>query len=237
MSKEHNLDPDRLALQQLNEQLAGIPNQSERLQMSTAIGEMAIDLAMSEAYQENADRDIEALKAMATVRASKKEAKVEDTITVIDAAKIGWINSEEKFEVALEKNDGFWFADLTTESRITENAVEHLEREGVLHKLLASLKETVVPKVLHNIKHGGADVRSVSLGSPNRRNTGATEAVINTTYPAYKADVHGTANRAILLLAGEHEGVPIVALAAIYDHEMQHKVFNVISYKAARHKK
>jgi hypothetical protein len=54
---------------------------------------------------------------------------------------------------------------------------------------------------------------------------------VDTNYSAYKLDLMGTNNRAVVLKLDDVLGLPVYALAAIYDHNHDKKINSVIDIK------
>jgi len=210
-----------------------------------------IDLvALEEAEHQNEVRDpfseeedarilaaahIERAKQMAA--SSKRSTPEQDTQTVyeLDFGQIGWLGEDDLQPIQVEhiENDegDYYYGSIVDRDRPAKKALDKLERQDAAGKLLTGLKEEYLPKFWHDIVSGGR-VRPVSIGKSGKSNGGLK--AINTSYPAYKLDVQGTNNRAIVLVAGKIEGKPVMVLAAVYDHEDQSAIYRHMSPKGMR---
>ncbi|MDL2341553.1 MAG: hypothetical protein QFB87_00535 [Patescibacteria group bacterium] len=192
------------------------------------VAQLAGEMALSEQVQRQADADIAQAKSYnehtQTVIAERES---EQTIAV-DCDKIGWLIGKGTITVPVERNPNdstaFYFASIIGEHRVTQDAYTHLEAEGVSDYLMDLLKTNGIPRFLEELKGNSGKLRPVNATPGAARNK---QRKVNTTYPAYKIDVQGTRNRALVLLPGKINGEQVVVLAAIYDHEDQTKVLNI----------
>ena len=147
----------------------------------------------------------------------------------LDTSKIGWIPGSEKIELEAERceyqGQTFWVASITDQQKVTNEAYNKLEKQGIADKLMGSIKASAGAVFLQTLTSGSGSLRPMSKGkgSKKRANT------IDTEYPSYKIDVQGSNNRAILILPEKIEGQPVLIVAALFDHEDDGKVYNVVN--------
>jgi hypothetical protein len=147
---------------------------------------------------------------------------------------IGWLQGEGSKDVEVEKiesgDNTVYFGSIAEENRITRDAAEKLKASGEWDDLLQILKSEKLPMLWMEIQSGSRRIRPVSIGTRNI-NEVEPDNSMNTTYPAYKIDVHGTNNRALVMITGRKDGVPVFVLAAMYDHDDQQAVLNQLFLK------
>jgi hypothetical protein len=147
----------------------------------------------------------------------------------LDTSKIGWIPGNDKIELEAERCEYqgqiFWVASITDQQKVTNEAYNKLEKQGIADKLMGSIKASAGAVFLQTLTSGSGSLRPMSKGrgSKKRANT------IDTEYPSYKIDVQGSNNRAILILPEKIEGQPVLIVAALFDHEDDGKVYNVVN--------
>ena len=146
----------------------------------------------------------------------------------VDANKISWIEGVQQTEVEAEQVEAetlsYKFVDLTGMNSATHKCMELLAMqtkgsEQLLPKLLTTLKEVALPRLYHDIKTGGSLRPMTKTGNNDRADT---------EYPAYKIGVHGTQNRAIILLLEDGGEGPTLALAALYDHDDEAMIYHAL---------
>lgn len=205
----------------------------ERAEHESVIRELLAEMAVSEAIQAEASRHIAEARSYGK-RGNGKSHESSARKFAVDMKKIGWLESENQGEVSVETvespNLKYYFADMTDMHRVTKSAREDLRRQGEDEKLTTLLKEEKIPIMWQKVLHGSSEQRSISIGNREVKDVPASRS-LNTTFPAFKLDVLGTNNRAIILKLGEVEGVPVFALAALYDHEAQDHVLNTLFLK------
>ena len=84
-------------------------------------------------------------------------------------------------------------------------------------------KDVVIPGILQSITtgkvSGGLEARVVNKSTSKTKDK---DRSIFTSYPAYKANVFGHANRCIVLCLGKNENDrQVIGLIALYDHDDQ----------------
>lgn len=193
------------------------------------------EMALGEWVQAQADAHIQRAKDFADgTPTPKKEVAQKPLSMTLDGAKIGWIPGDSGITVALEqKGDeqhSYLFGSIVDDHRVTKAAYEHLESENMAEYLTGLLHENAIPRFLEALRSGTGGLRPISIGNRAAKDVRA-ERSLNTQYPAYKVDVQGTRNRAILLLPPKDGEDPVIILAAIYDHEDQSKVGNALYLK------
>ncbi len=159
---------------------------------------------------------------------ARQEAADEDRQSVaVDFGEIGWIPSGEKISKPLEKvgreDIPVYFGSIVEDDRVTKNAADRLIAEGEWDGLMEKLKTDVLPQLWTGIITGRGKIRPISRGNRPGRDVKA-ENSLDTSYPAYKVGVHGTNNRAIVLVVDKIDEVPVFMLAAMYDHDDQQRV-------------
>lgn len=150
----------------------------------------------------------------------------------IPAGKIDWISKgqEQTVEVETVHTPGitYGFVDLTAQNAATRKAANKLavqtttNGERILPKLQGMLKTQLIPRLYDDILHGGSSRRPLSRQGNESGNRAATD------YPVYKLGVQGTSNRAIVLILNGGEK-PVIALAALYDHDDDLSVLRAIA--------
>ncbi len=228
-------NPDQIFLNQLLSEVVDLTGH-ELTEHEELIAMIAGELALSEVLQRQAEQDIAAAKEMAAKNRQKVGEKTKLTLSV-DMARIGWINGEEKVDLPAQKitteNMEYDFVDLTELSRPTKDLKERLERQkdkdgiSIASKLTESVKTNGIPNLSANIKQGhGKQLRPVSIGNRRKKDVTAEQS-LNTSYTAYKINVQGTNNRAIVISFGENKtGRPAFGLAILYDHVDETRVHN-----------
>jgi len=196
----------------------------QRLGALQAFGALAVELADNLFIQQQADEAIENAK-----RYSKQEEVTWHC--TLDGEKLGWIPGDSNITIKLEpkeKHDRkFLFGSIVSQHRVTDTAFKHLEAQGVADTLLQTLTEQSLPRFLAELQSGSRRLRPSNKTSA-KGTAKSDDRNLNTAYPAYKLDVQGTNNRAIILLPEKQDGVQVIVLAALYDHEDQDKVLNAI---------
>lgn len=208
----------------------------EKEEHEILIAQLAGDLALRESVLQGAQDDIQRARDMsAQSRRTKKDKKEIKPIVKVDFGKIGWIHEDNISEYEAERittDDGMVidFLDLTELSRITSDQFDKLEAEGVANGLLEIVKQQTIPKLWRGVIEGSSG-RPVSIGGMRLKDVPASRS-LNTSYPGYKEDVHGTDNRAILLILDRNDdGIPAIALAALYDHDDDRAIHNALFLK------
>lgn len=216
-------DPQRTYLEELYAETAGLP-EGERAEQKRLIAELAGDIGVAEAVQDQASKDIESARAMARSSCGKAETTSEATFP-LDFSQIGWLGEEETEPLPVERIEApglnYYFGSIIDRDNVTSEALEHLDREGIADDLLSKVKTVHLPRLWSDITSGGGSVRPISIKNNGKINQYRS---LNTTYPAYKIDVQGTNNRAIVIVAGKIDGDPVLILATLYDHEDMRKI-------------
>lgn len=147
----------------------------------------------------------------------------------LDNSKIGWLNGAESTTVDAElceyHDQKFWVANLTGHQNATKDAFQKLEGQGLAEKLMDSIKGATGAAFVEDLRKGAGTLRPMSKGGgPNKR-----DKKIDTEYPCYKIGVQGSNNRAILILPEKIDGQQVLVVAALFDHEDDGKVYNVLN--------
>lgn len=200
----------------------------EQAYVENEVYELLSELAVTEAINAQVNEDIARAKALAAGRLSANaELDKTQTTTKIDGSRIGWLTSDEEFEVPIERVEAgersYWLASIIDKNSTTNSAFESLEKQGVSQELFRSVRDKSIPIFVEGIKSGkhaltGSPKSKSGLKRPNAKRS------MKTDYPAYKVGVQGTNNRAIILITGAVDGEMIIVVAALYDHDDQHKI-------------
>lgn len=221
-------EADRQTVGELFAETASHTDTQASAEALQAFGMLAVELATNSLLQQQAEREI------ATARNYLRPAEAPKLSCKLDGTKIGWIPGDSGISVALEQMGDnerpYLFGNLVGGHRVTRDAFEHLEAEGEAKRLLGTLTGSVVPEFLENLRSRRGKLRPISIGNRIPKSVEASRS-LNTSYPAYKLDVLGTNNRAIILLPEKVEGVPVIVLAALYDHEDQDRVGHALYLK------
>lgn len=146
--------------------------------------------------------------------ALEQEAQAEETPKIeIDLARIGWLEKDGKEEVVLDKVtevDGqpvaepYYLADIIDKSKVAKEALARIA-PTMRTKLMKKIKKVILPRLSLGLKSG--------RGNRN-------DQYLDTEYTAYREGVDGANDRAIVLNLGRYkeDGLPVFALASIYDH-------------------
>lgn len=229
-------DPQAAYLSQLREEAAGLP-EAERIAHESLIAELAGEVAVAESMQIQAQDYITRAKRLGDsteTSPAKVRAKVE-------MGKIGWIVSDKDEEVPAEDISApgldYVFVNLTGRNRVTQKLRENLQRQGEYDKLLQKVVQEGIPTKWNDILGGKNQDGSISVGKRLKHKINPDRS-LNTSYSAYKIDAQGTNNRAIMVVLGrEPDNRPVIALAAIYDHDDQAAIYNSLFAKPPRQKK
>lgn len=147
---------------------------------------------------------------------------------------IGWLQGEGSHNVEIEKtgrkDNPVYFGSITGQNRVTHSAAENLKASGEWDSLLHTLKIEKLSMLWAEIQSGSRRIRPVSIGSRSIKDVEPDNSM-NTTYPAYKIDVHGTNNRALVMMTDRKDEIPVFVLAAMYDHDDQQAVLNQLFLK------
>lgn len=212
---------------------AGVPIEqlSKDLSLSTEV--LLDDLAT--------DERLIAATAQARERLKSPDIKgVEAHLTnPLNVKTIKWLPAESdgvklQTEPVTADDMTFEFADLAPLHRVTRKARERLSDEGKLDDLLEQTKKRYIPALERAVKSGqNQEFRPVQYFT----GTKDKDRTVKTEFPAYKFGLHGTDNRAILLMLGENDaGRKIYGLAAIYDHEDQDAVLHALAQDNSKKK-
>ena len=147
----------------------------------------------------------------------------------IDREKIGWLSGDGELNVGLDQLDSkgvsFLFGSIVDEDGVTKGAADKLRASGEWEKLVGTLERDALPALWIRIGKGDRNLRPVSIGTRSPKDVVADNSM-NTIYPAYKIDVQGTNNRALIMLVDKIDDQPVFVLAAMYDHDDQQRVLN-----------
>lgn len=231
---EERLDPESKSLvAEMRTEALGLPLE-HREAIEHDVQEFLGEMALSEWVQSRAEEHIRRAKELAS--GTPAETLPEPKSVTLDGSKIGWIPGDSNITLALDEEGAedrqYLFGSIVGSHRVTHDAYGHLEQEGVAEHLMELLKDNAIPRLLEDIKSGGGKLRPISIGHRSAKDA-KPERSLNTEYPAYKIDVQGTNNRAIVLLADKLDGVPVVILATMYDHEDQAKVLSTLFLKGS----
>lgn len=219
---------ERLAVAGLFHEATTVAGHEQRCQQRSEFGQYAAEIAVSDRIQRQAELDLQSAREY-TIHTRDIAELAPPTVIDLDAGKIGWLSSDDSLEVTVAPEnlgeDAFWFGSITDEHRVTAGAVEHLESEGIADDLIKTLVDSAIPKFLKQIKSNSGNLRPVNRAGV----TGKKQRNVNTTYPAYKLELHGSKNRVVVLLPEKIGAEQVVILAAIYDHEDQDKVLHILS--------
>jgi len=199
--------------------------------------EAAAKLAQELEIAEDIQRRIDELRAINNT--SNKKEKTHEKTADLEGSRVGWLTSNENFSINLEEiNSGdlaYFFGSIIEQDNVASKALRRLREQGEEEALKSSLQKTVLPKLWKQIVSGDSRARPISIGNRSRHEVRAQKS-LNTTYPAYKVGVHGTNNRAIVLLINKVDEKPVFVLAALYDHEDQAAVLSHMYLKPGRKK-
>lgn len=199
----------------------------EREEHERAIADLIGELAASETARRIADESIEGARQLAREQRTNGEKVRSGTATFpLDFSLIGWIKKKDSVEPVMveeyeDNNIKYYFSSLIGEDSVTKNAFEALETQGLAEELIDEIKRTCLPELWERILSGDRKLRPVSVGGKKKTKPSNS---LNTTYPAYKIDVRGTNNRAVIIVGGRIDGAPVFFLAALYDHDDQPKI-------------
>ena len=203
--------------------------------------ELRREIDLKEGLLEDFHRTLAAIEAISAPPSDQSAdgsvEKASQTSVLIDPKKIGWLDGEEPFEVPVETIDqqesGLKLASIVEMGSATKRAADSLRAQGEWDGLLQNLKQSL-PQFWQNVRMGKGSLRPISIGGRRPSQVDAQHA-LNTSYPAYKLDVKGTNNRALVLLVpaqpGQTDQAPVFVLAAMYDHEDQGRVLNSLFTK------
>lgn len=229
MTDHEAVNPERAFLSELEAELPLLTTR-ERDEQKALIAELAAELAMAEAMQAETDEYI----ARARLWDQPETPKTPTQPFTFDFAKIGWLDddSTRKIRVAEVATPSlkYLFVDFTNDHPVTRRAGEHLQREGIKDKLVDSIVKEKIPIMWQEVLAGKGSQRSISIGNRDVKDV-QTARSLNTTLPAYKIDVLGTSNRAIIVKLGDVGKKPVFALGAVYDHEDQERVLQTLFLK------
>lgn len=220
-------DPQLAYLANLQEEATHL-SPEERAEQESLILELQADMDLAERIRHQVDEDIARAKKLAG--GIRNETVIAPIVTV-RRQDIGWIDGEEEADMEAtrhtEKGVTYDFIDLISESGVTQRVFDELKKQGLDKELIGKLLTDVLPVFCSNIKEGRG-MRPISIGGRHPKDVDA-EHSLNTKYPGFKVGLHGTNNRAILLVLGDHDGIPVIGLAAMYDHDddraVHHKLF------------
>lgn len=169
------------------------------------------------------DKTGERLDEPATEETNDKDKKTAE----VDFSKIGWVSSKDTVTKHIEKTGRpetpVYFGSIVEEDRVTKAVADKLVASGEWDTLIEKLKTDTLPQLWNGIVGGRGNVRPISAGTRSPKEVKA-QTSLKTQYPAYKVDVHGTNNRAIVLITSKIDGNPVFMLAAMYDHDDQQQV-------------
>lgn len=228
-----HIEQDKKVLIELEAELDGL--HGDDLKNGQAyIEELRMEVALAErvrsAFEERLDKASRLSNGAGS--ASKNEQK-RTHLTSVDFSKIGWVNHEESKELEAEVVHAgelrYLFIDLTDFSNVTKKLKNRLTLQSLdtdqgeasfIDKLYLKLKQETIPQRHDNMIHG-RNMRVVNAGYPiqdSKNNLGRT---FKTSYHTTKENLYGTNNRAIVMHLGNDpsNGLPIYALAAMYDHD------------------
>ncbi len=153
----------------------------------------------------------------------------------VDPSKLKWVTRSESVDlisdIVTNKETGeklYRLVDLTPLHRTTSKMKERLQKEGVLDRVMGTLKNVSIPALERAVLTGSyQEFRPVDdNGSKDK------DRSVKSKYPAYKFGINGPQNRAVIILLGKNEddGLPQYGLASICDHEDQEDVLRVLSH-------
>ena len=95
-------------------------------------------------------------------------------------------------------------------------------------KLMAKITDEIIPQLWDDVMSGRGRQRPISIGSNYHVSRSLrADRCLDTQYPGYKLNVNGNSKRAILLILDRAEDqTPQFALAALYEHPDQPKIWN-----------
>lgn len=229
MTENNPLHAERAYLDELQAELPSLST-TARNEQRALIAELAAELAMTEALQAETDAYI----ARARQWDQDDAPKVLTQPFSFDFAKIGWLDDDSTRKIQVEEvatpSLKYLFTDFTNDHPVTRRAAEHLQREGIKEKLVDSIIKEKIPIMWQEVLAGRGSQRSISIGNREVKDVQPARS-LNTTLPAYKIDVLGTSNRAIIIKLGDVDDKPVFALAAVYDHEDQERVLQTLFLK------
>ena len=156
----------------------------------------------------------------------------------VDMGKIGWMPQEGMLSVGCKSigkgENRFLFGSIVEEDRVANRAAEKLKDSGEWGDLIQKIETEAIPQLWLRILRGDRNLRPVSIGGRSLKEV-TPDNSMNTTYPAYKIGVHGTNNRALVIVMDRHDdGSPVFILTALYDHDDQKRVLQHMFLKQKR---
>lgn len=165
-------------------------------------------------------------------------------IVKIDASRIGWLKADGKIDVDVELCEhgghAFWFGNIISNETNTKEINERTEEETIIKSnaaisalqkleqqsdknsgknmaeiLMEDLRTNIGAKFVIDLLKGSSDLRPIH----KTRSKSNREKTVDTTISAYKLDVRGTDNRAIILMPGKVDGKFVILVAALFDHD------------------
>lgn len=229
-------NPQADYLAQLRTEAATLP-EAERLDHEALIAELAGELALAESMQLEADEYIARAKRLV----GGPEVLANNTKVQVDMDKIGWVAEQGVEEVPAQEVSApgldYLFVDLTGRHRVTEKLRENLQQQGEYAKLLEKVTKEGIPSQWNSIVTGKNQNGAISIGKRSMQQVDPDRS-LNTTYPAYKMDAKGSNNRAIMLVLDRApDNKPVIALAALYDHDDQAAIYNSLFLKPPKQKR
>lgn len=176
-------------------------------------------------------------QTMAYLRGEHKPETISQDIPKfrVDLSKIGWISGDESRELpveVVEQDDmTFNFVDLSSCNSITNELRASLKKQGIDEDLMKILKTQSIPMLWSSVKSGrGKNIRPISIGNRKKSEVSADQSLM-TSYPAYKMDVQGSNNRAILMILDGSDQSPTIGLAALFDHDDDTRIYRALFAK------
>jgi len=178
----------------------------------------AMEVLAKEIKEAELARDI-AARAIKKARSYQgQETETQERHVDVDCSRMGWIGEDEVLVMPTTRVSGdessYDFVDLIGLSSTTQALARKLDESGMGRAMRQEVRERNIPRLWRDIQEGGRNVRPIHDNGKSRQ-----VHALNTTYPAYKINVHGTHNRAIVLILGKNsDNTPVLGLAALYDH-------------------
>ncbi|MCX6806442.1 MAG: hypothetical protein NTY56_03285, partial [Patescibacteria group bacterium] len=118
--------------------------------------------------------------------------------------------------------------------KLTDQSAEGTSNLG--EKLLDLVKQEKIPILHKDILKRSSSLRPIAISGKKLKDVDPEQS-LNTSYPAYKIDVQGSNNRAIILkLENTSEGMPVYAVVAIYDHDDDKAIHKNLFLKQKKNK-
>lgn len=180
-----------------------------------AVNALRREMEQSQTIQEQIEAEIARAKSYG---AAKPEEIKELPYIEILRRSIGWLpqekhNPDEKLDIPLTLYSfgevEYYFGSLIEHDNVARDLRQELNDQGVADSLMQRLTEVALPILWKNII-SGTNVRR--------------EVGVNSTFDAFKCDVDGTKDKALILTAPRLSDRPVLLLGVMYDRKENPRV-------------